>query len=106
MTNYLDLMPDEILGEIKLHAYAPASILHYLSADELTLYQCKYIEMINKMTTKELLVIIKERKLKKSHNGNTNKLIKRINIISNYLNWNREDPRLRPLIRSFESCFV
>ena len=101
MTNYLDLMPDEILGEIKLHVYKEKVAVYGEGfGGELTLYQCKYIEMINKMTTKELLVIIKERKLKKSHNGNTNKLIKKINIIANYLNWNREDAELRPLIGS------
>lgn len=78
MKTYLDLLPDDILENIK-------TMVAVNPPPHLNLYEVLFIQYINEMNTKELIKYCDDNCIKKSRNGVNNQYVKRYNIIQKYL---------------------
>ena len=77
--NYLDLLPNDILENIK-------TMVAVNPPPHLNLYEVLYFQYINKMNTKELIQFCNDNGIKKSRGSVNNQYVKRLNIIEKYLN--------------------
>ncbi len=78
MKNYLDLLPNDILENIKM-------MVAVNPPPHLNLYEVLYFQYINKMNTKELIQFCNDNSIKKSRGNVNNQYVKRLNIIEKYL---------------------
>ena len=75
----LNILPDDVLEEIKKYLYEnPPTFLN--------LYDVIYFGYINRCNNKQLVSICNKNKIKKSRRGVTNSYVKRLNILTSYLN--------------------
>ena len=99
MPTYLDRLPEDLIQIIISHLYpfrlkrfcrwecglhVPV-VLKFCPPISLNIYDVLYFQYINKMKTKELVVICKDNKIKQSRERVTNQYVKRLNIIEKYL---------------------
>jgi len=79
MTTYLDLLPDDVLEQIK-------SMIAVNPPPHLKLYDVLYFQMVNNMNSKQLISYCNDNHIKKSRWGSVNnQYVKRLNIIERYL---------------------
>ena len=78
MKTYLDLLPNDILENIKM-------MIAKNPPPHLNLYEVLYFQYINNMNTKQLTKYCDDNCIKKSKKGVVNQYVKRLNIIQIYL---------------------
>jgi hypothetical protein len=78
MKTYLDLLPDDVLENIKM-------MVAENPPPHLNLFEILFFQYINNMNTKELIQYCNDNRIKKSRHSVNNQYVKRLNIIENHL---------------------
>ena len=78
MTTYLNLLPDDVLENIKM-------MVAENPPPHLNLFEVLFFQYINNMNTKNLIQYCNDNSIKKSRGGVNNQYVKRKNIIENHL---------------------
>lgn len=84
MKTYFDLLPDDVLENIKM-------MVAENPPQHLNLFEILFFQYINNMTTKELIQYCNDNSIKKSRRNVNNQYVKRLNIIENHLGRNLTD---------------